>query len=73
MAEKLKPTQSLLSLPHLTASPAVNPSDFRTLPSAGKGHTEDSYPLIGLGWRSKIGSNPQMFCLACKCFSFFNF
>lgn len=65
MADRLKPTQSLLFPFHLTALLVVNPSDFRTLPTAGKGHIEDSHPLIGLGRRSKIGRGPQMFCLAC--------
>lgn len=73
MADSLKPAQSLLSPLHLTAPLVVNPRDFRTLPTAGKGHTEDSHPLIGLGLRSKIGSGPQMFCLACKCFVLFCF
>lgn len=40
MADRPKPSQNGLSLPHLTALLVVSPRDFRTLPTAGKGHTE---------------------------------
>lgn len=43
----------------------VKPGNFRrNFPLPEFGDTEDSHQLIGLGRRSKIGSGPQMLCLA---------
>lgn len=73
MADRLKPTQSLLSPLHLTAPLVVNPSDFRTLPTAGKGHTHRRQ--LSINWSGPEVKNRQrptdvLFGLEVFCFAF---